>query len=108
MSTHSSTTNHDPAHLSLGRVVLGLLGALSTLWKRTSRRRAAGLGRELRDRTVRWFTEAWSRTRSALGLLPLASVVCRRAGCLGHQHLRQMRWIALCSARDDDSHSAAA
>lgn len=107
MSTHSSTTNHDPAHLSLGRVVLGLLGALSTLWKRTSRRRAAGLGRELRDRTVRWFTEAWSGTPSTLGLLP-ELVVRRGAEPMGFQHLRCMRWLALRSARDDDAHSAAA
>lgn len=106
MSTHSST-NPDPAHLSLGAAVLRLLGALFTSWKRTSRRRAAGLGRELRDRAVRWFTEAWSGTPSTLGLLP-ELVVRRGAAPQGFQHLRCMRWMALCSARDDDAHNAAA
>ena len=107
MSRSMHARCHERAHQSLGRVVLALLGALATIWRRSSRERAAGLGRELRDRTVRWFTEAGSGAQPTLGLVPETVVDCG-PGSAGHQHQRCMRWISLCSARDDDSHNLAA
>src|SRR5688572_6318988 len=107
MSRQTSTAYHELAHLSLWVIVPRLLGALTTLWRGDSRKRAAGLGRELRHRTVGWFTRVWGGIRSTLGRLP-ESVARRRAESVGHQHLRCMRWLVHCSASDDDSHSMAA
>lgn len=105
MST-TRTARHDPAHLSLRTLVLRLLRAFSTLWASESRIRAVGLVRELRRRVVNWFTGASNKARSSLGRLLVSHV--RYAEPAEHQLLRCMRWLARCSAREDDSHRVAA